>query len=114
MAKFLLLAVSGREPLANLSPNEMQAILQRYVDWTDKMRVSGRLLGSHKLKNGEGRLVTREEGKVIVRDGPFSEAKEVIGGYWLVEAPSYEAALEYARSSPQLEFGSLLIREVDH
>ena len=44
---------------------------------------------------------------------PYTEAKEVLGGYFLIEAASYEQAIERSRDCPHLEFGSIEIRAID-
>ena len=49
----------------------------------------------------EGVRVTSENGKQRVIDGPFTEAKEVIGGYWLIDVKSKEEAVEWAKRVPQ-------------
>jgi hypothetical protein len=48
-----------------------------------------------------------------IADGPFAEAKEVMGGFFVVEARSYDAAVKIAKTCPHLEFGSLEIRAVE-
>jgi hypothetical protein len=46
------------------------------------------------------------------RDGPYSETKEVLGGYWLIEASDYDEAMEVVADHPHLRFGSLEVREI--
>jgi hypothetical protein len=48
-----------------------------------------------------------------VVDGPYSEAKEVVGGYGIIQAANYEEALELTRDCPHLAFGRLELRETD-
>jgi hypothetical protein len=56
----------------------------------------------------------REDGQVRVTDGPYSESKEVLGGYYMIEAASYDKAIEHARDCPQLEYnGTIEVRQVD-
>lgn len=46
-------------------------------------------------------------------DGPYSEAKEVLGGYFVIEADSYEQAVERLQDCPHLDYGTIVIREVE-
>jgi hypothetical protein len=111
MSKFIILA-RGDAGLRNLSPEEGQRIMQKYIDWTNNLRASGRLVGSNKLKDGEGRVVRAGDGDIAVKDGPFSETKEILGGYWMVEASDYDGALEMVTDHPHLRFGSLEVRAI--
>ena len=105
MAQYLLLLHEDPNGSAALAPAEMQAIIEKYQAWSDGIAESGRLLGSNKLQDEGGRQLTLNDGSLRVIDGPFSEAKEVIGGYFLIEAADYEDAVALAGDCPHLEFG---------
>jgi hypothetical protein len=110
MSQFLLLLHDPADsPFLAMSPAEMQAIIERYADWASRLAAEGRMKGSNKLKDGSARHLT----KLGVIDGPFPETKEIIGGYFLIEADSYDAAVEIARSCPHIDFGRIEIREVE-
>src|SRR5437763_15903234 len=113
MAKYTLLLRDSGEAFASLSPSDMQATIARYVAWSDGLRKSGALSGSHKLTDRAGRVMRRTNGKVMVTDGPFTEGKEVLGGLFVVEADSYEKAIDIANSCPHLDFGSIEVREIE-
>jgi hypothetical protein len=110
----MLLLYDHPSDFQDFSPEEMQKIIQRYTAWGDKLRAEGRLVDSHKLTDGEGRVLRRSGGDVRIVDGPFSETKEVIGGYFTVSAASYDEAVEIARGCPHLDYSGVLeIREVE-
>lgn len=111
MAKFLILARSTGTAYANRSPQEMQQVVQRYMAWTAGLRDAGKLLHSERLRP-EGRVVRGSAGKMTVTDGPFAESKEVIGGFWLVEASSYDEVEAYLKDHPHLDVGALEIRQI--
>ena len=46
-------------------------------------------------------------------DGPYTETKEILGGYFAVEAGSYDEAIELTRDCPHFDFGSIEIREIE-
>lgn len=68
------------------------------------------LNGLHPIETGA--RVAFSKGKVTVTDGPFIEAKEVLGGYWLVEAKSKEEVLKWIKQCPAEEGDMIEIRQV--
>jgi hypothetical protein len=97
-----------------MSPEMIQAIIQKFNDFTGRLQKAG-MVGINKLVDGSGRVLRSSGNKLVVTDGgPFAEAKEVIGGYWIIEADGYTAAVELARHCPSLEFGGTVeVREVE-
>lgn len=74
------------------------AAMSRY---NDELRKAGMLLSLDGLHPpAEGASVEFADGKTTVTDGPFTEAKEVVGGYWLIQARSKEEAVEWASRCP--------------
>lgn len=96
---------------AQLSPSEIQAVIERYVRWREAN--SGVVTGGQKLVDGAGQVLRRSGGSVKASDGPFAEAKEILGGFFSISASSDEAARAIAESCPHLEFGSIEIRKVE-
>lgn len=93
-----------------LSAERRAQILKRYFEWTDQLAADGVHRGAHALRDG-GRTLRREGDQVI--DGPFTETKEVVGGFVLIEAVDFDEAVERARGCPALELGdSVQVREV--
>jgi hypothetical protein len=69
--------------------------------YNEELRKAGMLLALDGLKPpSEGASVSFSGGEVTVTDGPFAEAKEVVGGYWLIQARSTEEAVEWAKRCP--------------
>jgi hypothetical protein len=95
------------------SPEEIQAIIGRYIEWSSRLTEQGSLLSGEKLKDGEGRVLSGRGSSMRVTDGPHAESKEVIGGFWLLQADSYEAAIRLAAECPHLAFGRLELREIE-
>ena len=108
MPKFVLLLRDEGNFSTDISPEEIQKIIGRYEEWRRGMGGSGQ-----KLADGTGKVVTRSNGRLAVTDGPYAESKEILGGFIVIEAPSYEAAVEKCRTSPHLDFGSIEVRQVD-
>ncbi len=113
MSQYMLLLYDDPAHWMNVGPEEMQKIIQKYVAWRQKLTDQKLLVGSHKLMDEPGKVL-RGKSQVRITDGPYSETKEVLGGYFLIEAPDYAAACEQARSCPSLEYGGTIeVREVD-
>jgi hypothetical protein len=90
------------------SPEQMQQMFAAYNAWKEKFKDAILDMGD-KLKPG-GRVLTASG----IADGPFVEAKEVVGGYMVVSAESYEGAAEVVRACPAVHApgASLEIREM--
>ena len=112
MQSFMLLLYGEDNALNDLAPEEMQQILEKYRAWHEKLEREGKLLGSDKLKDGEGKVIERGGARVI--DGPYSETKEVVGGYFAIQAADYDAAVAIAKTCPHVDFGTTEVRAIDN
>ena len=113
MQRYILLLRSDHTEIAKLSPEDMQSILMRFNKWRSSLSAAGRNPEGHKLRDMVGRVMTQSEGKVIVTDGPYTETRELVGGYFAYDAESFEQAVELARECPVLPFGPIEIREIE-
>ena len=82
-------------------PEVIQAAIDDFYDWLDAHIAAGRMRTGSRLK-AEGATVSR---KAVLRDGPFGETKELIGGYWFVVAASLEEATRLLADSPTVQLG---------
>ena len=116
MPQFVLLLRDAGRFDPNMSPAEMQAIVQRYVVWRagieNNGQKNGRSITGHKLHDQQGRVLNRNGGGLTITDGPYAEAREVMGGLFVIEAGSYDEVVELTKDCPHLDFGSIEIREV--
>ncbi|MCC6406308.1 MAG: transcription initiation protein [Planctomycetes bacterium] len=108
MNQYLLLLHDQKDFGNGLSADEIQRIIGEYVAWSERLRATGKLVGGQKLRDGEGRIVRERQGKTTVTDGPYSEGKEVIGGYFLVHAESYDEALALCKGNPHTKYGGTI------
>jgi hypothetical protein len=91
----------------------MQAVLAKYRAWAERVAAKGNLKGGEKLYDGQGRVLAGQDKALKVTDGPYVESREVVGGFWLIEADSYDDVVKLASDSPHLQFGTLEIREIE-
>ncbi|HEY7501685.1 MAG TPA: YciI family protein [Vicinamibacterales bacterium] len=114
MPKYILFLHDNVAAFANISPEEMQKVVEKFVAWGSRLREQGVVQGGNKLTDEPGKVMRRKDGQVRVTDGPYSETKEVLGGYYMIEASSYEQAIDYARDCPALDYGGTIeVRQVD-
>jgi hypothetical protein len=110
----MLLLHDAPDAYAGLSPEQMQRVIQKYVAWGEKLRSAGVLEGGQKLTDDSGRIMRGRNGSVRVIDGPYSETKEVLGGYYIVRADGYDEAVRLAGDCPHFEYdGTIEVRAID-
>ena len=116
MAQYMLLLHMTPSYNADLPREQMLAMTKRYMAWADGLRQNGRLAGGEKLAAGGVRHIKTQNGKPVVSDGPYAEAKDVIGGYFVIEAKDAAEAETIARDCPHLSLAPtnwLEIRPID-
>jgi hypothetical protein len=95
------------------NPELLPAMLERYTAWLRGLRERGALVDAHKLYDQTGRRLTIRGGEVI--DGPFIEAKDAVGGIFIIEAESLDDATDVARGCPVLDLqkGYVEVRAIE-
>lgn len=108
-----MLLIYGPEwvPQPDADPAELMA---PWVDYTRWLQESGRYLGGDALKPTTTATTVRlRDGQRQTVDGPFAETKEVLGGYYMIEAPDLDTAIEAAARCPGAHYGSIEVRPID-
>jgi len=96
-----------------LTPAEQEAAMVAYGAYTQALEGSGALIASGRLEPSVNAHTVRvKDGRRQVLDGPFAEAKEVVGGYYLIEAADEAAALDWAARCPAAGHGAIEVRAV--
>lgn len=108
--RFMILVRADEQAEAGVLPSkELVAAMGRYAE---EMARAGVLLAADGLRpSSHGVRVRYSAGKPTVTDGPFTETKELISGYWLIQVRSREEAVEWASRVP-FEQGEVEVREV--
>lgn len=93
------------------TPEELAAMDGDNQRANAELSAAGQLILDLALKGPEtARIVRSRGGKVSATDGPYVEAKEHLGGFFVIEAASFDAAVEIARREPMARYGSIEVR----
>ena len=113
--KYVLLFGMPKElEIAALPAEEQATVSGEVMQWWEKHSQAGTIVGGAKLQPTSTATTVRGVDKPTVTDGPFAEAKEVLGGYGLIEVADFDEALALAKTWPLLQLGqSVEIRPVD-
>ena len=109
-----MLLIYGEEGVWEaLSEEERNAEYAEYFRLSDDLAARGALVSSNELQPvATATTVEVRDGETIVTDGPFAETKEVLGGYYLIEAESLDEAIEWAARIPSARMGKVEVRPV--
>jgi hypothetical protein len=102
VANFLFVYRRGGDVASTMAPEQMQQHLQKWQTWIAEGLQKGWMLNSGDALTQEGRVVNARK---VVTDGPFVEAKEIVGGFSIVQADTIDAAAELAKGCPALLTG---------
>lgn len=95
---------------AQMSPAEMQDNMSKWMAWIDKLAKADKYVSGEPLLPG-GKLIKGNAKNVI--DGPHAEGKEIVGGYFIVNAENYDEAVALCEGFPDFEKGSSIqVRQV--
>ena len=110
MKEFMMIFIGADYTAMGLSPEEMQNRMTKWFGWNDKMEQAGVVKGGNALTPQIRRVIGKDR---TVTDLTSAEVKEIVGGYYLVQAESFDAVQEIARDYPDYDLGGTVeIREV--
>jgi hypothetical protein len=104
MAKFMMIFRGG--DYQRLSAEEAQKLTQKWLAWFDGLTRDGVYGGAGAALDRSGKVLRAARG--TVSDGPYAEAKDLVGGYGIVEAKDLESAAELARGCPGFEVNGIV------
>jgi hypothetical protein len=109
MEKFMFIFQGGQ--MNGASPEEMQANMGKWMAWIEKLSNANQYVAGEPLLPG-GKLLSGKSGKTIT-DGPYTEGKEVVGGFFIINAKDLDEAVTIAQGYPDYELGgSVQVRQV--
>ena len=109
--QYMLLIVEPTGQRQQRSRSAGEGVYQRMVDFSQSLVARGVLVATNSLRDDAVRLEKRN-GVARVLDGPFTESKEMIGGFFLLECATQAEAMEVARKCPAAEWATIEVRGV--
>jgi hypothetical protein len=109
--EYLLLIYEGEKRWQDMSEAASGAEMDGYRAFGDEF--AGAIKGGNALQpTGTATSVRVRDGKRMTTDGPFAETKEQLGGYYLVDAPDLDAAINIAAKIPGAQYGTIEVRPI--
>jgi hypothetical protein len=109
---YMLMILEPRGQRRARSPEEGQAAWDSMVRFGSDLKARGLLLAGESLRqDDQGTRIQVRGGKSTLLDGPFAEAKEMIGGFFLLDCETKEQALAIARACPAAQWATVEVRE---
>lgn len=110
---YLLLIHEPRGQRAERTSAEGHAVYDRMLGYADALQREGRLRSFESLQDDDrARRVQVRDGRARVVDGPFTEAKEMVGGFFVVDCESLDEAVALAERCPAASWGTIEVRPV--
>jgi hypothetical protein len=111
--QYLLLIYDPAGGWESATEAEVKAVYEEYYAFTNDLREQGKLVSANQLEPvSSATSVKVRNGEKLVTDGPFAETREVLGGYYLIEADSLEEATDWAARIPSARYGTIEVRPV--
>jgi hypothetical protein len=113
MPEYVALIYADEADWEGLSDDERSSIMDRYMLLSRNAREAGVMVdGSELASTRDATTVRVRRGDTAVTDGPYAEAKEALGGFYLFECPTIDDAVEWAAQIPAAERGAVEVRPV--
>ena len=109
---YILLIVEKRGHRASHDPVVARELYEQMVDFGQRLAEQGKLLASESLRTDDHAIrISVNESKQQLRDGPFAEAKEMVGGFYLIDVASRDEAVAIASRCPAVNWATVEVRE---
>lgn len=110
--RYMLMIVEPRGQRDTRSEDEGRALYAEMVEFGQGLAARGQLLASESLRpDSHGVRVQRRGDAPALVDGPFAEAREMVGGFYLIECANHDEAVQIAQACPAARFATVEVRE---
>lgn len=114
MARYILFLHERPDSFSGYSAADLARVIAEYRAWSESLRARDAMAGGEKLAAGAGRIVRAKGAEAVVAEGPYAENRELVGGFFIVNAASYDEAVALTRDCPHLRYGSAIeVREIE-
>ncbi len=111
--RYLILIHAEEARFECMSPSESDAHMREHMEFHDAVHAAGAAQAAARLRPvAQSTTVRIRGGKTLVTDGPFAEAKEQVGGFYLIDVPDLDEAISWAKRIPAATFGAVEVRPV--
>jgi hypothetical protein len=111
--QYLLALYLDESGWGRMTPEQQQQGTAAYMAYTEALKSAGALVGSNRLQPSPTATTLRtNNGKTQVLDGPFAESKEQLAGYYLIDVPNLDAAMQWAGRCPAAQHGIVEVRAI--
>jgi hypothetical protein len=111
--KYMLLIYGDEEKMRAIPKEDANKMMPAYAAYTEALKKAGVILGGERLQFSSTATTVRiRDGKSKVLNGPYAEAKEQLGGFYMIDVPDLDAALSWASRCPGASHGTIEVRPV--
>lgn len=111
--QYLLALYVDESGWGQMTPEQQQQGTAAYMAYTEALKSAGALINSNRLRPSATATTLRTtNGKAQVLDGPFAESKEQLAGYYLIDVPDLDAAMQWAGRCPAAQHGIVEVRAI--
>jgi hypothetical protein len=112
--QYMLLIYGNEDAWNDLATNGRETLDAAHRELLGDLTASGELILSNELSTTDAKVVRRTDDRLLVTDGPFTESKEMVGGFYIVEVESIDRAVEIAGRLEETKFSPVEIRSLMH
>jgi hypothetical protein len=111
--RYLLLIYGDESNYARMSGEEMQADMQKWIEYTGALQEAGAMTSGEALQpTATATSVRDDNGSPLVTDGPFAETREQLGGYYVLDVENLDEAIKWAHRCPGAKSGTIELRPI--
>ena len=111
--EYLLLIMGDEKAMNAATEVDDTGMSAEYAAYNDALTKAGVIRGGKRLRPTSATTSVRvRDKKAVVLDGPYSETQEQLGGFYLIDVPDLDAAVEWAKKLPAAQFGTIEVRPV--
>ena len=111
--QYLILIYGDPTAAATMTEAEGREVMNAYFAYSQGLQDAGVYVDGNPLEGTDAATTVRvRNGERLLTDGPFAETREVLGGYYLIECDSLDAAIEHAAACPGAQKGSIEVRPI--
>ena len=111
--EFLAMIYADESAWERMSDDDRAAAYEQYGEFSQAARAAGALVGGDELGPTSAATTVRiRDGRQLVTDGPYAEVKEALGGFFILDCPSFDEALDWAARIPGAQHGAVEVRAV--